>query len=176
MGPRSHPIRVWFRMGKWTPSFSPCLSSLSHPHDGAGGITGRQDDVQDARRWEDARPGTPGANHAEVGTDASEPGNTCEGNGRRKKKKKEGKKTKEERNAAKWRERCLDAAATRTMGCRRNECCVTSLPDTPKYQEEWSRRGGGSNETSRRDEGGKRRKRSWNCGRKKKQVGYITNV
>ena len=69
--------------------------------------------------------------------DASKRGTTCEGNGRRKKKKKEGKKAKEERNAAKWRERCLDAAATRTKGCRRSECPVTSLLDTQKYQEEW---------------------------------------
>ena len=117
-----------------------------------------------------------GASHAKVKTDASKRGTTCEGNRRRKKKKKEGKKTKEERITAKWRERCLDAATTRTKGCRRNECCVTTHSDTPKYHEEWSRRGRGSNETSRRDGGEKRRKRSWNCGRKKKKVGYITNV
>ena len=85
-------------------------------------------------------------------------GTTCKGDGRRKEKKKEGKKAKEERSAAKWRERCLDAAATRTMGCRRNECCVNNLPYTQKYQEEWSLRGGGSNETSRHDGGEKKEK------------------
>eukprot|EP00963_Diacronema_lutheri_P001042 scaffold65_cov348-Pavlova_lutheri.AAC.3 len=87
-----------------------------------------------------ACPCAPGTEPRKVETRHPKRRNRCEGNGRRKVERKRGREPRR-RDVV---ESCQDDTARRTRGWRSKQGCVTSLPYTQKYQEEWSRRLGGT--------------------------------